>query len=235
MHLFVGLGNPGPKYVGQRHNIGFMALDAIAAEHGFPAWRSKFRGQAADGRLGNERVMLLKPQTYMNNSGQAVGEAMRYLKLDPADVVVFHDELDLAPGKLRLKSGGGHAGHNGLRSLHQHIGEGYERVRLGIGHPGRKDLVTRYVLHDFAKDDAEWLEPLLEAVARAAPRLAEDDGGRFQNEVALAMQKAEPSRPAPERPRAPETAERKPADAAREPASNLHPLQRLVQHFSGKR
>ena len=196
MHLFVGLGNPGPKHAGQRHNIGFMALDAIAAEHGFPSWRSRFQGETAEGRLGPERVMLLKPQTYMNNSGQSVGEAMRYLKLDPADVVVFHDELDLAPGKLRLKTGGGHAGHNGLRSLHQHIGEGYARVRLGIGHPGRKDLVARYVLHDFAKADAEWLNPLLEGIARAAPRLAADDEGRFQNEVALAMQAAAPPEPA---------------------------------------
>ncbi|HUF57842.1 MAG TPA: aminoacyl-tRNA hydrolase [Thermohalobaculum sp.] len=231
MRLFVGLGNPGPKHAGQRHNIGFMAVDAIAAEHGFGPWRSRFRGEAADGRLGAERVMLLKPQTYMNNSGQSVGEAMRYLKLDPADVVVFHDELDLAPGKLRLKSGGGHAGHNGLRSLHQHIGEGYARVRLGIGHPGAKDLVTRYVLHDFAKADAAWLEPLLEAVARAAPRLAGDDGGRFQNEVALAMQKAPPTDAGTEAPEAPAPAPR----PAEEPARNMHPLQRLVQHFSGKR
>lgn len=231
MHLFVGLGNPGAKYAGQRHNIGFMALDAIAAEHGFPAWRSKFQGAFADGRLGTGRVVLLKPQTYMNSSGQSVGEAMRYLKLDPADVVVFHDELDLAPGKLRLKSGGGHAGHNGLRSLHQHIGEGYQRVRLGIGHPGARDQVTRYVLHDFARADEAWLEPLLEAVARAAPRLAEDDGGRFQNEIALAMQRALPPDAAPEAPAAPPAA----APAAGESAENVHPLQRLVRHFSGKR
>ena len=230
MLLFVGLGNPGAKYSGHRHNIGFMALDAIAAEHGFPAWRAKFQAEVADGRLGRERVMLIKPQTYMNNSGQAVGEAMRYLKLDPADVTVFHDELDLAPGKLRLKSGGGHAGHNGLRSLHQHIGEGYGRVRLGIGHPGRKELVSPYVLHDFAKADEEWLEPLLEAIARAAPRLAEGDGGRFQNEVALAMQHAAPAEEAPQRPPAPA-----PTPPAEESAENVHPLQRLVQHFSGKR
>ena len=234
MQLFVGLGNPGAKYAGQRHNIGFMALDAIASEHGFSSWRSKFQGQVADGRLGTTRVMLLKPQTYMNNSGQAVGEAMRYLKLDAGDVTVFHDELDLAPGKLRVKAGGGHAGHNGLRSLHQHIGEGYRRVRLGIGHPGRKDLVTHHVLHDFARADREWLDPLLEGVARGAAALAAGDGGRFQNEVALAMQKAAPAAakaPSPPEPGPAAGGSRPDATADRAPA--ISPLQRLVRHFSG--
>ena len=136
MKLFVGLGNPGAKYAGNRHNIGYMAVDRIAADHGFGPWRSKFQGVISEGRLGREKVILLKPETFMNLSGQSVGEAMRFHKLEPADVIVFHDELDLAPGKCRLKTGGGHAGHNGLRSIHAHIGEAYDRVRLGIGHPG---------------------------------------------------------------------------------------------------
>ncbi|MDR9393688.1 MAG: aminoacyl-tRNA hydrolase, partial [Roseovarius sp.] len=135
MQLFVGLGNPGAKYERNRHNIGFMALDRIAADHGFAAWRQRFQGQLAEGRLDGDKMLLLKPQTYMNLSGQSVGEAMRFFKLGPNDVTVFHDELDLAPGKVRVKQGGGHAGHNGLRSIHQHIGADYRRVRLGIGHP----------------------------------------------------------------------------------------------------
>lgn len=185
MRLFVGLGNPGSKYAGNRHNIGFMAVDRIAADHGIGPWRIRFQGQLAEGRLGTGRVALLKPETFMNLSGQSVGEAMRFYKLDPADVVVFHDELDLAPGKLRCKSGGGHAGHNGLRSIHAHIGEGYDRVRLGIGHPGRKELVAPYVLHDFAKADADWLDDLLRGVSDGAAALAAGDPARFQNAVAL--------------------------------------------------
>ncbi|MDH3665472.1 MAG: aminoacyl-tRNA hydrolase [Paracoccaceae bacterium] len=186
MQIFVGLGNPGAKHARQRHNIGFMVLDRIAEEHGFGPWRAKFQGEIAEGRFGSERVMLLKPQTYMNLSGQSVGEAMRYLKAEPGQIWVFHDELDLAPGKVRVKSGGGHAGHNGLRSLHQHIGEGYHRVRMGIGHPGHKDRVSGYVLHDFAKADQDWLDPLLDAVARAAGQLAQGDASSFMNAVALA-------------------------------------------------
>lgn len=142
MQLIVGLGNPGAQYAGNRHNIGWMAIDRIAADHGFSPWRARFQGLVAEGRLGDEKVVALKPQTFMNLSGQSVGEAMRYLKLDPADIVVLHDELDLAPGKCRVKTGGGHAGHNGLRSIHQHVGEAYRRVRLGIGHPGHKDRST---------------------------------------------------------------------------------------------
>jgi PTH1 family peptidyl-tRNA hydrolase len=185
MKLFVGLGNPGAKYANNRHNIGFMAVDRIASDHGFGPWRSKFQGELAEGRFGSERVMLLKPQTFMNLSGQSVGAAMRFLKLDPEDVVVFHDELDLAPGKVRLKSGGGHAGHNGLRSLHQHIGDTYDRVRIGIGHPGHKDRVAAWVLADFAKSDRDWIEDLLRGISDGAPALAADDGPRFQNAVAL--------------------------------------------------
>jgi PTH1 family peptidyl-tRNA hydrolase len=187
MKLFVGLGNPGPKHAGQRHNIGFMAVDRIAADHGFAPWRARFQGELAEGRLGAEKVVLLKPQTFMNLSGQSVGEAMRFFKLEPSDVVVFHDELDLAPGKCRVKKGGGHAGHNGLRSLHQHIGEGYGRVRLGIGHPGHKDRVAGYVLHDFAKADAGWLDNLLRGISEGAEALAAGDGAGFQNKVALRM------------------------------------------------
>ncbi len=192
MKLFIGLGNPGAKYAGHRHNIGFMAVDAIHRAHGFGPWRKKFQAEVAEGTLDGAKVWLVKPQTYMNLSGQAAGEAMRYLKLSPGDLWVFHDELDLAPGKLRVKTGGGHAGHNGLRSLHQHVGPDYNRVRLGIGHPGRKELVAPYVLHDFAKDDSAWLEPLMDAVGREAPRLAAGDAAGFMSAVALAVRPAAP-------------------------------------------
>lgn len=185
MKLFVGLGNPGAKYARNRHNIGFMAVERIAADHGFAPWRARFQGVLAEGRLGDEKVALLKPETFMNLSGQSVGEAMRFFKLTPADMVVFHDELDLAPGKARLKQGGGHAGHNGLRSLHAHIGEAYGRVRLGIGHPGHKDAVSHYVLSDFAKADADWLDDLLRGISDGAAALAAGDGARFLNAVAL--------------------------------------------------
>lgn len=185
MKLIVGLGNPGAKYAGNRHNIGFMAVDRIAEDHGFGPWRSKFQGQVSEGRLGHEKVLLLKPETFMNKSGQSVGEAMRFYKLAPDDVIVIHDEIDLAPGKARIKQGGGHAGHNGLRSIHAHIGDTYGRVRLGVGHPGRKDLVPIYVLHDFPKADAGWLDDLLRGISDGAAHLAEGDGGRFMNAVAL--------------------------------------------------
>lgn len=185
MKLIVGLGNPGAKYSGNRHNIGFMALDAIAADHGFSPWKSKFQGLIADGRLGSQKAVLLKPETFMNNSGQSVGEAMRFYKLEPGDIVVLHDEIDLAPGKLRHKIGGGHAGHNGLRSIHGHIGPDYARVRLGVGHPGHKDAVPAYVLRDFAKADRDWLDDVLRGVADGANHLAEGDSGKFLNAVAL--------------------------------------------------
>ena len=189
MQIFVGLGNPGANYAHNRHNIGFMALDQIAAENGFGPWKSKFQGRMSEGRLGNEKVILLKPETFMNLSGQSVGEAMRFFKLEPTDITVFHDELDLAPGKCRVKSGGGHAGHNGLRSLHQHIGANYHRVRLGIGHPGHKDAVAGYVLRDFAKADQNWLADLLDGIAGGAGKLAQADTGGFMNAVALSVQK----------------------------------------------
>ncbi len=185
MKIFVGLGNPGAKFARNRHNIGFMSVDRIAQDHGFGPWKSKFQGEIAEGRLGTEKVLLLKPMTFMNRSGQSVGEAMRFYKLDSTDVTVFHDELDLAPGKVRVKAGGGHAGHNGLRSIHDHIGAAYDRVRLGIGHPGRKELVSPYVLSDFAKADTEWLDDVLRGVSDGAVELAGGDGGKFMNAVAL--------------------------------------------------
>lgn len=185
MKLIVGLGNPGAKYARNRHNIGFMALDSIAGDHGFAPWRSKFQGQLSEGRLGREKVMLLKPETFMNNSGQSVGEAMRFFKLDAENVIVIHDEIDLAPGKARIKTGGGHAGHNGLRSIHAHIGDTYDRVRLGVGHPGRKEQVPGYVLRDFPKADDDWLDDLLRGISDGAAHLAAGDGGRFMNAVAL--------------------------------------------------
>ena len=184
MKLWAGLGNPGTKYAMNRHNIGFMALDRIAADHGFSPWKPRFQGLVAEGRLGGEKLLLLKPQTFMNLSGQAVGEALRYHKLTPADITVFHDELDLAPGKCRLKQGGGHAGHNGLRSITGHIGGDFARVRLGIGHPGRKELVAGYVLHDFAKADADWLEDLMRGISDGAAMLAQGEGAKFLNAVA---------------------------------------------------
>lgn len=187
MKLFVGLGNPGPKYAGNRHNIGFMAVDAIADGHGFGPWRSKFQGRLAEGTIGSEKVLLLKPETFMNLSGQSVGEAVRFYKLDSIDVTVFHDELDLPPGKLKLKLGGGHAGHNGLRSVHQHIGPHYARVRLGIGHPGHKDKVSPYVLSDFAKADQAWLDDMMRGISDGAPHLLTDDNAKFTNAVALRM------------------------------------------------
>lgn len=244
MQLFVGLGNPGAKYAANRHNIGFMAVDRIAEDHGFSPWRSKFQGQIAEGRLGREKVMLLKPETFMNLSGQSVGEAMRFYKLTPADVVVFHDELDLAPGKLRVKQGGGHAGHNGLRSLHGHIGENYTRVRMGIGHPGHKDRVAGYVLRDFAKAEENWLEDVLRGVSKGAPDLAEGDNGRFMNAVALQVNpprssggdKAKSKAKPPENAKPDTPGQDRPPKHAEEPAKPAAPdkrsaLQKLADRF----
>src|SRR6476646_8106568 len=191
MKLFVGLGNPGADYARHRHNVGFLAVERIAEHHGLGSWKKCFHGLSCEGVIGDRKVALLKPQTYMNESGRSVGEAMRYLKIAPEDVIVFHDELDLAPAKIKVKTGGGNAGHNGLRSLSAHIGNEYARVRIGIGHPGSKDLVYRYVLHDFAKADAAWVGPLLDAVADAAPRLAAGDDARFLTDVARALKAGE--------------------------------------------
>jgi len=219
MKLFVGLGNPGEKYSRNRHNIGFMVLDSLA-ESGFSAWKSKFQGRIAEGRIGAEKVVLLKPETFMNLSGQSVGEAMRYYKLSPADITVFHDELDLAPGKIKLKTGGGHAGHNGLRSLHQHIGPDYTRLRIGIGHPGHKDMVARYVLHDFAKADGDWISDLMRGIEKGVPFLADGAGPKFLNAVALSLAPARPStgkKPSAEKP--------KPAPEAQDERTALQRLQ----------
>lgn len=187
MKLFVGLGNPGAKYARHRHNVGFMAVERIAERHGFGPWRRRFQGYAADGELDGTKVLLLKPETYMNESGRAVGEAARFLKLGTSDIVVFHDELDLLPGKLKVKTGGGNAGHNGLRSITAHLDNDYARVRIGIGHPGAKELVQAWVLHDFSRADQDWLEPMLDAIADAAPRLAANDAARFLTDVARAL------------------------------------------------
>ena len=187
----MGLGNPGPTYAKHRHNVGFMALDAIAWRHRFEPWRRKFQGELSEGRLGAARVLLFKPMTFMNVSGRAVGEAARFFKIPIDRIVVLHDELDLAPGKVRIKTGGGVAGHNGLKSLAAHLGtRDFKRVRIGIGHPGHKERVHGHVLSDFHKSDALWLDPLLEALAEAAPNLAEGDDATVMNKVAVAVQKA---------------------------------------------
>jgi PTH1 family peptidyl-tRNA hydrolase len=185
--LFVGLGNPGARYAGNRHNIGFMAADAIAERHRIGPWRRRFQGDCAEGPLGAARVLLLKPLTYMNESGRAVAEAVRFYKVPPNEVVVFYDELDLPPAKLRVKVGGGNAGHNGLRSISAHIGNDYRRVRFGIGHPGVKEFVQHHVLSDFSKSDREWVRALCDAVADNAELLAKGDDSTFQNRVHLAM------------------------------------------------
>ena len=185
MKLFVGLGNPGKKYTNNKHNIGFMALNQIANDHSFSPWKNKFQGQITDGKLGDEKVILLKPETFMNLSGQSVSETIKFYKIKIEDIIVFHDELDLAPAKLRVKISGGHAGHNGLRSIHQHIGADYHRVRMGIGHPGHKDRVANYVLSDFAKNDQNWLQDLLFGISDGAIYLVNNDAGKFMNAVAM--------------------------------------------------
>jgi len=213
MKLLIGLGNPGARYAGNRHNIGFRAVEAIADRHRIGPWKRRFQSEAAEGRIGEHKVLLLKPQTYMNESGRAAGEAARFFKLTPADLVVFHDDLDLAPGKVKVKQGGGHAGHNGLKSLTAHCGAEFWRVRLGIGHPGDKTKVTGYVLGDFATADAQWLDPLLDVIAAAAPALIEGRPDNFASDVAQAMRDVDsapaqqPSRrekPAPASPSQPE-------------------------------
>jgi PTH1 family peptidyl-tRNA hydrolase len=188
MRLFVGLGNPGAKYAANRHNIGFMAVDEIARRHGFAPWRRRFQGETAEGTLERERVVLLRPLTFMNDSGRAVQEAANFFKLAPADIAVFHDEIELPPAKLRVKVGGGIAGHNGLRSISAHVGNDYRRVRLGVGHPGVKELVHGHVLSDFAKSDRPWVEALIDAVADNVALLVQGRDSVFQNKVHLTMQ-----------------------------------------------
>jgi PTH1 family peptidyl-tRNA hydrolase len=229
LKLFVGLGNPGASYARNRHNVGFMAVDAIAAAHGFGPWRSKFQGEIAEGRLGTDKVVLLKPATWMNLSGDAVRAALRFYKLEPGDLTVFHDELDLAPGRVRVKAGGGHAGHNGLRSIDAHIGPAFTRVRIGIGHPGDKRLVSPYVLGDFAKADADWLDDLLRGIADGAPALAGGDGAGFLAAVARRLPPPEPKRKAEPRPKA--EAAPLPPVAETEPEPARSALQRLADRF----
>ncbi len=187
MHMFVGLGNPGARYAGNRHNIGFMAVDAIARRHGFAPWRRRFQGVASEGAIGGEKMLLLLPGTYMNESGRAVSEASRFYKIALGDIAVFHDELELPAGKMRVKTGGGIAGHNGLRSITEHMGNDYKRVRLGIGHPGEKHLVHTYVLSDFAKSEKPWVETLCDAIADNADLLARGQDSSFQNKIHLTM------------------------------------------------
>ncbi|MBX2804689.1 MAG: aminoacyl-tRNA hydrolase [Hyphomicrobiales bacterium] len=219
MKVLVGLGNPGGKYENNRHNVGFMAIDAIARQYGAVQWRQRFHGQASEVDINRVRYLLLKPATYMNESGRAVCEATRFYKVSPADVIVFHDELDLEPGKLRAKFGGGHAGHNGLKSITAHIGNDYQRIRIGIGHPGQRELVSPYVLSDFAKADRGWLEPMLDAIAAAIPHLVAGDDPKFLNEVARTMRPAPVSRRAdPVDARQPAAAEPETAPAKQDPA-----------------
>ena len=229
MLLFAGLGNPGSKYEKNRHNIGFMAMDRIAEDHGFSPWKGKFQGAVTEGRLGTQKVLLLKPETFMNNSGQSVGEAMRFYKLAPEDIIVFHDELDLAPGKCRVKSGGGHAGHNGLRSIHQHISDAYGRVRLGIGHPGQKELVARYVLQDFAKADSVWLEDMLCGVSDGARELAAGNRDKFLNAVALRVAPPRSSKSVSETKQALRPIEH--TSPEKSGGGDLSPLQKLLNKF----
>ena len=190
MILMAGLGNPGARYARNRHNIGFMAIEAIAAEHRIGPFRSRFQGAVAEGQIGGARVALLMPQTFMNDSGLSVGAAMRFFKLELSQIVVIHDELDLAPAKARIKLGGGNAGHNGLRSITAHIGNDYKRLRLGIGHPGVKELVHPYVLGDFSKAEMAWVEALCSSVAHSADLLAKGEDNSFQNKVHLAIDAA---------------------------------------------
>lgn len=201
MRILAGLGNPGPRYAATRHNVGFRVVDAIQDRHGFSPWRARFQADIAEGTLAGEKCLLIKPTTFMNESGRAIGEAMRYYKLAPADIVVFHDELDLPPGKMRVKTGGGHGGNNGLRSTIAHIGPEFRRVRIGIGHPGRKELVQAYILKDFAKADADWLEPMIDALAEHAALLAADKESTYANKVHLTLNPEAAERKAKKKPK----------------------------------
>ncbi len=189
MRLIVGLGNPGPDYARNRHNVGFMAADAIVRRHRFSPWRAKFAGAFAEGELAGDRVLVLKPMTYMNESGSSVAQAARFFKVPIEDIIVLHDEIDLAPGRVRVKKGGGHAGHNGLRSIDDHLGSDFNRVRIGVGHPGDPDRVADYVLSDFSKAEyQDWVEKLIEVLAERIPLLLGGDAGEFMSRVALALQ-----------------------------------------------
>lgn len=183
MHILIGQGNPGAKYAGNRHNIGFMMMDLIAREHRFSPWRGKFQGQVCDGTIAGQKVLLMKPETFYNETGRAAQAAAKFYKLGPQDITVFHDEIDLAPGRLRVKRGGGHSGNNGIRSMLAHLGADVRRIRMGVGHPGDKSQVMPYVLSDFSKADEAWLEPLLQACCGALPMLLNEGDERYQSEV----------------------------------------------------
>lgn len=232
MKLLVGLGNPGAQYAGNRHNIGFMAVDAIAAAHGISGWKSKHAGLLAEGTVGGERALLLKPQTFMNKSGDSVQQVARFYKLTPADIVVFYDELDLAPGKVRVKVGGGNGGHNGLRSIDPQIGLHYKRVRLGIGHPG-KEFVTPHVLGDFAKADKAWLDPLLDEIARQTPLLLQGDDAGFMNKLALAVKGEETKAAAAAKPAQSHIRQARPAKPQAE-ALKSGPMADMLSKLFGK-
>lgn len=203
MWLVVGLGNPGTEYAGNRHNIGFMAVDDLVRRHSFSGWRAKYSGELADGEIAGQRVLALKPMTYMNRSGQSVGEVARFFKIPVENIIVLHDELELPPGKLRTKQGGGHAGHNGLRDIDAHVGNPYWRVRLGIGRPHDKALVHKWVLGDFGKADQDWLDPFLDAVSKHFGLLLKGDHAGFQNKITLATQPPKPKKADSAKPPAP--------------------------------
>jgi PTH1 family peptidyl-tRNA hydrolase len=239
MLLFAGLGNPGTKYANNRHNVGFMAADAIARRHSFAPWSKKFQAEIAEGKIGGEKVLLIKPQTFMNLSGQSVGEAMRFYKVEPSAVTVFYDEIELPAGKVRVKVGGGSAGHNGIRSLDQHIGKHYRRVRIGVGHPGVKEMVHGHVLGDFAKSDREWLEILLDAIAGNAELVAKGDENGFMNKITLALREklqptGEDDRPPPKQPKAQSHVRqaRQQAPAVKVPESG--PMAAMLKKLFGK-
>ncbi|MDO6964219.1 aminoacyl-tRNA hydrolase [Rhizobium alvei] len=203
MRIIAGLGNPGAKYADNRHNIGFMAVDAIYRKHPFSPWSKKFKSEISEGEIGGEKFLLMKPQTFMNLSGEAIGEAMRFYKLGPADIAVFHDELDLPPAKVRIKNGGGHGGHNGLRSMDAHCGKDYRRIRLGIGHPGVKEMVHNHVLGDFSKADQSWLDPLLDDIALNAGLIFTGDGSQFMNKLTGGAPVADTAKAKPAKPASP--------------------------------
>jgi PTH1 family peptidyl-tRNA hydrolase len=203
MLIIAGLGNPGAQYAGNRHNVGFMAVDAIQRKPGFAPWSKKFKAVISEGEIAGEKVLLMKPQTFMNLSGEAVGEAMRFYKLTPANVIAIYDELDLAPGRTRIKTGGGHGGHNGIKSIDAHCGKDYRRLRIGIGHPGNKEQVHNHVLGDFAKSDRVWLEPLMDAIADNADMLVKAEDSQLMNKLTLAVgAKPEPEKPVAAKPQA---------------------------------
>jgi PTH1 family peptidyl-tRNA hydrolase len=242
MLFIVGLGNPGAEHAGQRHNVGFMAVDAIHRRHGFGTWRRRFNAAVAEGTLAGEKVLLVKPQTYMNESGRAVGDAAHFFKVEPRDIVAIHDEVDLAPGKVRMKAGGGSAGHNGLRSLSAALGDDYRRLRIGVGHPGVKEMVPHHVLHDFAKADRTWLEPLLDAIAENAALLAERKDATFANRLHEALAPAKETKGKAESPPTGKAAPAMTAEAASDsaarfetPAPSEGPLARGLRRLFGSR